>query len=157
MKRNIELTRREALTMGSALALASIVGAASGAGLRAGAARAPAEGCAKSTRDGWRADPAVCTLIMALRFGDGETRRAAVERALLVGSPAVAPLCEVVEDADRDAARAAKRALDRIVRHCSRSGAEGEAASCAAQLAAFGRARYDAAVRAETRCLSGVA
>ncbi len=98
------------------------------------AAEAPRRCVAARGRCDWRADPDAVTLVSALRYGDRAARDGAVRRAVLVGSAMVPPLGETLGDDDRTVARAARLALQRVVRHCARPGAGAEAAACARQL-----------------------
>lgn len=142
------LTRRGfigATMAGAGLAAAGLAAAASER-RAAPAGRRTAE--LRWVSDAWRADPEVSSLVASIQFGDRVARRAAIERAALVGSAAVMPLCEVAGGPDPEAARAASDALEHIVTHCSRPGADPERRACSIQLARLRSGRYAPAVRA---------
>ncbi len=63
-------------------------------------------------------------LIAKIESSDAETRTNAWQRAGDVGAPAVQPLAMVMTDDDLEVARAAKRAMWKIVRHTGRPGAD---------------------------------
>jgi len=62
-------------------------------------------------------------LIAQIKDGSDKVRTEAWLGAGDVGAPAVKPLAEVMTDSDLEVARAAKRALWKIVRHTGRPGA----------------------------------
>jgi HEAT repeat protein len=62
-------------------------------------------------------------LIAAIKDSDAETRTKAWQRAGDIGASAVQPLALVMTDDDLEVARAAKRAMWKIVRHTGRPGA----------------------------------
>lgn len=62
-------------------------------------------------------------LISRLKDSDAETRTKAWQSAGDIGAPAVQPLAIVMTDEDLEVARAAKRAMWKIVRHTGRPGA----------------------------------
>jgi len=62
-------------------------------------------------------------LIKKLKSSDAETRTAAWQGAGDIGAAAVKPLAIVMTDEDLEVARAAKRAMWKIVRHTGRPGA----------------------------------
>lgn len=73
-------------------------------------------------------------LIHRLRSKNDSIRGPAWQRAESVGASAVKALAEVMVDPDFEFARAAKRALCRIVRHAGRPGADEEARTVVAEL-----------------------
>jgi HEAT repeat protein len=77
---------------------------------------------------------AVQEWINRLRSKDDAIRGPAWQDAARFGAPAVKPLAEVLRDADFEVARAAKRALWRIVRHAGRPKASAEAAAVVGEL-----------------------
>ena len=66
-------------------------------------------------------------LLARIKSKDDSIRGPAWQTAESAGAPAVRPLAEVMMDPDFETARAAKRALYRIVRHAGRPGAKHEA------------------------------
>jgi len=100
-------------------------------------------------------DPAVGTLLANIRHGDMAARHVAVRQAVLIGTPAILPLGEVLGGADRAAARAAFEALKRIAHHAGRPGAETEAKAAAAHLVKLTRKDRPRQVRAEALYLLG--
>lgn len=88
------------------------------ASLAAGAV-APATVTAQAARR----NRGVNRLIKRLKSGDAETRTDAWQSAGDIGAPAVQPLALVMTDGDLEVARAAKRAMWKIVRHTGRPGA----------------------------------
>ena len=62
-------------------------------------------------------------LIARIKDSDAETRTKAWQSAGDIGAPAVQPLALVMTDEDLEVARAAKRAMWKIVRHTGRPGA----------------------------------
>lgn len=73
-------------------------------------------------------------LIARIKSTDDTVRGSAWQNADSHGAPAVQPLAQVMSDADFEIARAAKRALWRIVRYTGRPGATDEAKAVTAQL-----------------------
>ncbi len=69
---------------------------------------------------------AVADLIAKIKDKDRNVRSEARDHAGKVGAPAIKPLAAVMSDEDFEIARAAKRALWKIVRHAGRPGADGE-------------------------------
>lgn len=65
-------------------------------------------------------------LIAKIKSTDDAIRGPAWQGAGPVGAPAVVPLGQVMTDADFEIARSAKRAIERIVRHAGRPGADAE-------------------------------
>jgi HEAT repeat protein len=88
------------------------------ASLAAGAV-ATMTGTAQSARN----NRGVNRLIKKLKSSDAETRTEAWQSAGDIGAPAVKPLAMVMTDDDLEVARAAKRAMWKIVRHTGRPGA----------------------------------
>lgn len=88
------------------------------ASLAAGAVATMAE-----TSQAARKNRGVNRLINKIKSSDAETRTAAWQSAGDVGAPAVQPLAIVMTDDDLEVARAAKRAMWKIVRHTGRPGA----------------------------------
>lgn len=77
---------------------------------------------------------AVDELIANVKNADDKVRGPAWQSAGQYGAPAVKPLADVMRDPDFEIARAAKRALWKIVRHAGRPGAAKEARAVSAQL-----------------------
>jgi HEAT repeat protein len=73
-------------------------------------------------------------LVSRIKSKDDAVRGPAWQSAEIAGAAAVKPLSEVMVDPDFEIARAARRALYRIVRHAGRPGAMPEAKAVAAQL-----------------------
>ena len=80
------------------------------------------------------ANPALEELLAALRSEDEVKRTDAWLSAGPVGAPAVAPLADLMLDAQLEVARAAKRALWQVARHSGRPGAESDRTAVAAAL-----------------------
>src|SRR6185503_3631845 len=74
-------------------------------------------------------------LLSKVRDKDPEVRNSARALATQVGAPAVVPLGELMVDPGRETALTAKAALERIVHHSGRPGAEAERAPVATELA----------------------
>lgn len=70
-----------------------------------------------------RRNRGVNRLIKRIKDSDPETRTQAWQSAGDIGAPAVQPLALVMTDGDLEVARAAKRAMWKIVRHTGRPGA----------------------------------
>jgi len=98
------------------------------AALTAGAGLASAQGAAA-------AEDALNELLAQIRSPDDRVRGPAWQKAGPYGAPAVKPLIAVMAAADMEVARAATRALWKIVRHAGRPGAEEEKLAVASQLA----------------------
>lgn len=77
---------------------------------------------------------AVADLIAKIKDKDHNVRSEARDNAGKVGAPAVKPLAAVMSDEDFQVARAAKRALWKIVRQAGRPGADGERTAVVAGL-----------------------
>ena len=73
-------------------------------------------------------------LLARIKSKDDSIRGPAWQTAESAGAPAVRPLAEVMMDPDFETARAAKRALYRIVRHAGRPGAKHEAEAVSGEL-----------------------
>ena len=73
-------------------------------------------------------------LVARIKSKDDSIRGPAWQTAESAGAPAVRPLAEVMTDPDFETARAAKRALYRIVRHAGRPGAKHEAEAVTGEL-----------------------
>jgi len=69
---------------------------------------------------------AVSELIARIKSKDDAVRGPAWQGAGPVGAPAVGPLADVMSDPDFEIARSARRAIERIVRHAGRPGADTE-------------------------------
>jgi HEAT repeat protein len=80
---------------------------------------------------------AVADLIEKIRDSNPEVRTKAWLGAGEVGWPAVPALAEVMADANLEVARAAKRALWKIVRHAGRPGADQERQSVAVHVSSL--------------------
>ena len=78
--------------------------------------------------------PAVAELITKIKSPDDKVRGPAWQSAGPAGAPAIAPLATVMADKDFEVARCAKRAIERIVRHAGRPGADPERKAAAAEL-----------------------
>jgi len=90
------------------------------ASLAAGAAVAMAQATEAARNTG------VKKLIAGIKDSSAKARTEAWQSAGEVGAPAVKPLAQVMTDGDLEVARAAKRALWKIVRHTGRPGADEE-------------------------------
>lgn len=73
-------------------------------------------------------------LVARIKSKDDSIRGPAWQTAESAGAPAVRPLAQVMMDPDYETARAAKRALYRIVRHAGRPGAKPEAEAVTGEL-----------------------
>ncbi len=73
-------------------------------------------------------------LIENIQSSDDATRAAARDNAGTVGAVAVAPLSKIAVDGEMEIARAANRALQNIVFHAGRPGADSEAHAVSAEL-----------------------
>lgn len=78
--------------------------------------------------------PPLSELIAKIKSPDDKVRGPAWQSAGPAGAPAIAPLAEVMKETNFEVARCAKRALERIVRHAGRPGAEVERKTVAAEL-----------------------
>ncbi len=76
----------------------------------------------------------VSELIAKIKSKDDAIRGPAWQGAGPVGARAVAPLAEVMTDADFETARSARRAIERIVRYAGRPGADAERLAVQAEL-----------------------
>jgi len=97
------------------------------AGILAGAALAALPALGRDT-------DTVNDLVARIKSKDDSIRGPAWQTAESVGAPAVRPLAELMTDPDFETARAAKRALYRIVRHAGRPGAKREAEAVTEEL-----------------------
>ena len=70
--------------------------------------------------------PAVSDLIAKIKSTDDAVRGPAWQAAGPAGAPAVGPLAAVMTDSNFEVARAAKRAIEKIVRYAGRPGADKE-------------------------------
>jgi HEAT repeat protein len=77
---------------------------------------------------------AVADLVAKIKSPDDKVRGPAWQNAGPAGAPAVGPLAAVMHDAHFEVARSAKRAIERIVRHAGRPGADRERKAVAAEL-----------------------
>jgi len=77
---------------------------------------------------------AVAELVTRIKSTDDTVRGPAWQNAGPYGAPAVGPLAEVMTDPHFEIARSARRAIERIVRHAGRPGAETERRAVAAEL-----------------------
>ncbi len=73
-------------------------------------------------------------LVAGIQSDDADVRTAAWRNAGAVGADAVAPLAELMSDESMEVARAAKRGLWQLVRHCGRPGADAERQDVSAAL-----------------------
>jgi HEAT repeat protein len=105
-------------------------------------------GMATATADANESD-AVKELIKGIRDSKAEVRTQAWLGAGEVGAPAVIPLADVMTDDDLEVARAAKRALWKIVRHAGRPGAAKEKSAVVKELVVLLGNNQPAAVRRE--------
>jgi len=71
----------------------------------------------------------VAAFVAQVRSPDGAVRQAAVERAAEMGAAAIVPLGALLGQEDRNVVRSAEQALERIVAHAVRPGAEAERAA----------------------------
>ena len=76
----------------------------------------------------------ISDLVSRIRSKDDAVRGPAWQGAANAGATAIKPLSEAMMDQDFEIARAAKRALHRIVRHAGRPGAKTEAKAVVAEL-----------------------
>lgn len=88
-------------------------------------------------------------LIARIRSSDAETRTTAWQGAGDIGAPAVQPLAIVMTDDDLEVARAAKRAMWKIVRHTGRPGAPKARMAVVAKLCGLLGADQPVSVRRE--------
>ncbi|MBK9138977.1 MAG: HEAT repeat domain-containing protein [Verrucomicrobia bacterium] len=79
-------------------------------------------------------NPGVQALLAKIKNPDDHVRGPAWQGAGTFGAPAVVPLGEAMTDPDFEIARAARRAIEVIVRHAGRPGAESERRAVAAEL-----------------------
>jgi HEAT repeat protein len=79
-------------------------------------------------------DNSVSEFVAQIKDKDDKVRGPAWQSAAKYGAPAVKPLAEVMTDPDMEVARAAKRALWKIVSYAGRPGAAKEARAVVAQL-----------------------
>lgn len=91
-------------------------------------------GLALATGTRAAAPPAIADLIARIKSTDDAIRGPAWQNAGPAGAPAVVPLAEVMCDPHFEIARSAKRAIERIVRHAGRPGADAERRAVAAEL-----------------------
>jgi HEAT repeat protein len=77
---------------------------------------------------------AVDALLAKIRNPDDKIRGPAWQGAGPLGAPAVVPLAAVMTDPDFEVARCARRAIEVIVRHAGRPGAEAERRAVAGEL-----------------------
>lgn len=82
-------------------------------------------------------DQSVSDLIAKIKNTDDAVRGPAWQNAGPFGAPAVKPLAEVMTHSEMEVARAAKRALWKIVRHAGRPGADAERTAVAKQVVAL--------------------
>ena len=73
-------------------------------------------------------------LIERIQSGDENVRAPARDNAGPVGAPAVAPLAKIAVEGDLEIARAANRAIQNIVYHAGRPGADAERKAVSAEL-----------------------
>lgn len=78
--------------------------------------------------------PGIADLVTKIKSPDDKVRGPAWQAAGPAGAPAVAPLAAVMSDRDFEVARCARRAIERIVRHAGRPGADAERQAVAAEL-----------------------
>jgi HEAT repeat protein len=76
-------------------------------------------------------------LIPAIQSTNDKVRGPAWQGAAAAGAAAIRPLSGLLNHADFETARSARRALHRIVRHAGRPGADKEAAAVSAELVAL--------------------
>ena len=96
-----------------------------------------------------RKNRGVNRLIARIESSDAETRTKAWQSAGDVGAPAVQPLAMVMTDDDLEVARAAKRAMWKIVRHTGRPGAVNAKQKVVAKLCGLLGADQPVSVRRE--------
>jgi HEAT repeat protein len=77
---------------------------------------------------------AVANLVAKIKSTDDKVRGPAWQNAGPAGAPAVAPLAGLMTDQHFEIARSAKRAIERIVRHAGRPGADAERKAVAVEL-----------------------
>ena len=105
-------------------------------------------GVVTATTDANESD-AVKELIKGIEDPSADVRTQAWLSAGEVGAPAVIPLADVMTDDDLEVARAAKRALWKIVRHAGRPGAAKEKRAVVKELILLLGNNYPVAVRRE--------
>ncbi len=98
---------------------------------------------------GARKNRGVNRLIRKIKSSDAETRTKAWQGAGDIGAPAVQPLAIVMTDDDLEVARAAKRAMWKIVRHTGRPGARNAKMAVVAKLCGLLGADQPVSVRRE--------
>ena len=81
-----------------------------------------------------KAPAAVTDFIAKIKAPDAPTRYRAQKTAGPIGSAAIAPLSDLVGEADRPTAKAAKGALENIAHHAARPGAKPEARAVTLEL-----------------------
>lgn len=111
------------------------------------AAAAPAAAVPRPASAGEK--PAIQDLVARLRSEDDRVRGEAWQGAGPHGAAAVRPVAAIMTDPDFQIARAAKRAVWKIVRHCGRPGAPAERTAVVTELDAVLAATDSAAVRRE--------
>jgi HEAT repeat protein len=74
------------------------------------------------------------TLLANIQSNDATVRAAARDNAGAVGAAAVVPLAKIAGSGEMEVARAANRAMQNVVYHAGRPGAEAEARAVAAEL-----------------------
>lgn len=107
-----------------------------------------AVGIAGTTVDADQSD-AVSKLLAGIKDSDDKVRTKAWTSAGEVGANAVIPLAETMVDDDLEVARAAKRALWKIVRHAGRPGAAKEKRAVETKLVVLLGNNHPASVRRE--------
>jgi len=96
-----------------------------------------------------RRDDAVNKLLAGIKDADDKVRTEAWLSAGAVGAPAVMPLAETMGDDDLEVARAAKRALWKIVRYAGRPGAAKEKRAVETELVVLLGNNHPVSVRRE--------
>jgi HEAT repeat protein len=107
-----------------------------------------AAGIAGTTVDAGQSD-AVNKLLAGIKDADDKVRTEAWLSAGEVGAQGVIPLAETMVDDDLEVARAAKRALWKIVRHAGRAGAAKEKRAVVAELVVLLGNNHPVSVRRE--------
>ena len=102
---------------------------------------------AAATDAGW--SDAVKELLAGIKNASAEVRTQAWLSAGEVGAPAVIPLAEMMKDDDLEVARAAKRALWKIIRHAGRPRAAKEKRAVEAELIVLLGNNHPVSVRRE--------
>lgn len=100
--------------------------------------------------------PTAATLLADLKSGDIAIRTRAVEQAVLIGTPLIVPLGDLVGGPDPAAARAAQEALRRVAHHAARPKSGAERRTAAKELLKLTSPGFGRPVRDEALYLLGL-